>query len=216
MPDPITALKVVGGGLGAGLIGGKHNSPAKDAAEAQERAAQLGIDETARQFNETKASLSPFVNAGTNALNSQLNLLGLNGNDAQGAAYNNIQSSPIFQGIAQQGNDAILANAAATGGLRGGDVQSALAKFQPALLQQFIQQQYGNLSGLSGAGQSAASGAGALGSQSSTNISNLLQNQGRAEAGGIIGKQNEQTALLNSVLSIFGGLNAGQQKPLGF
>ncbi|WP_449405980.1 hypothetical protein [Massilia phosphatilytica] len=37
--------------------------------------------------------------------------------------------APRFQALQQQGNDAILANASATGGLRGGNVQGALGQF---------------------------------------------------------------------------------------
>ena len=83
----------------------------------------------------------------------------------------------------QQGNNAILANASATGGLRGGNTQAALAQFSPQLLSQLIQQQFGNLGGLTSVGQNAAAGVGNAGMQTGNSITNLLQQQGAAQAG---------------------------------
>jgi len=159
---------------------------AKDAAATQAASAQAGIDEQHRQFDALQKLMSPFVNAGMGSLGAQQNLLGLNGNDAQQTAINGIKNSSQFQALQQQGNDAILANASATGGLRGGNVQAALSQFSPALLASLIQQQYSNLGGLTSLGQNAAAGVGNAGMQTGSNVANLLQQQGAATAGGQI------------------------------
>ena len=85
--------------------------------------------------------------------------------------------------MTQQGETAILQNASATGGLRGGNTQAALAQFRPQLLAQLIESQYSKLGGLVSIGQNAASGTGNAGQNSSNQIINALQQQGAASAG---------------------------------
>ena len=113
-------------------------------------------------------------------------MAGLNGGDAQSAAIEAIKNSPQFQALNQQGQEAILANASATGGLRGGNTQAALAQFSPALLSQLISDQYSRLGGLTTLGQNSAAGVGSAGMQTGGAIANLLQQQGAAQAGGVL------------------------------
>ena len=56
--------------------------------------------------------------------------------------------SPMYQSMLQQGEDAILRQASATGGLRSGNVQQALAQNSQNVLNQLVQQQLGGISGL--------------------------------------------------------------------
>jgi hypothetical protein len=111
--------------------------------------------------------------------------------------------------MTQQGENALLQQASATGGLRGGNVQGALAQFRPALLNQLVQQQMTNLGNISQLGQAAASGQAAQGLQTASNISNLLTSQGAAIAGGQIAQgQQMQNTLRNvgGIVGIAGGL----------
>jgi hypothetical protein len=105
---------------------------------------------------------------------------------AQETAFAQIENSPGFQASIQQGENAILQNASATGGLRGGNTQAALAQFRPAMLQQAIDAQYQRLGGLAASGQNSAAMVGQAGQASAGNISNLLNQQGAAVAGGQI------------------------------
>jgi hypothetical protein len=82
---------------------------------------------------------------------------GMTGDQAQATAIDRIANSPILQELTRQGEEAILQNASATGGLRGGNVQGALAQYRPQMLQQEIDKQFARLGGLSGMGQSAIS-----------------------------------------------------------
>lgn len=167
------------------LTGAKQQAEgAERASQTQSKAALAGIDEQRRQFDALQAALSPYMGAGPGALTAQQNMLGLNGQGAQQASIDSIQNGAQFRSLQQQGNEAILANASATGGLRGGNTQAALAQFSPQLLQQLIQQQYQNLGGLTSIGQNAAAGVGNAGMQTGANVSNLLQQQGAALAGG--------------------------------
>ncbi len=174
------------------------------ASNAQQQAAQQGIDESRRQFDSVKELLSPYVNAGTGALNEQQNLIGLNGNDAQNKSISGIANGGQFNSMVQQGENSILQNASATGGLRGGNTQGTLAQFRPQLLSQLINQQYQNLGGIAQNGQNAASNLGNSGLQTGQNVSNLLQQQGAAKAGGYIAEGNTRAGYANAVTSGIG------------
>lgn len=119
--------------------------------------------------------------------------------DQQQAAINALQSSPLYTSLYRNGQQAVLANASATGGLRGGNVQSSLANFGADTLAQVYQQQLANLGGISGNGLSTGGTLGTLGSNSANNISSLLSQNGSASAGGIL----SSTGLLG------GGINSG-------
>lgn len=170
---------------------------ASDAAKGAERAAQTqsdaanrGIEEQRRQFDALVQLMQPYVTGGTEALGAQRNLIGLGGADAQQQAIAGIQGSPQFAALQQQGENSILQNASATGGLRGGNTQAALAQFSPQLLTQLIDQQYQRLGGLSSLGQASAAGQASAGQQMGGNVANLLQQQGAAIAGGQIARGN--------------------------
>jgi len=182
MPDPISAV------VGSAVIGGVTQSrAAKSAAGAQEQSAQAGIDEQGRQFDEMRRLLQPYVDVGQPALTAQQAQLGLLGPEQQQAAINQIAGSPLLQALTQQGEQALLQRASATGGLRGGNLQGALAQFRPAMLQAALDQQYARLGGLTTIGQNAAAGVGAAGMNTGANTAELLGRAGAAQAGGIIG-----------------------------
>lgn len=190
---------------GAGIYSAnKQSGAAKDAANAQTQSSELGIEEQRRQFEQIQQMLAPFVNAGTGALGAQQDLLGTNGAGAQQAAIGGLQASPQYQALAQSGQDAILANASATGGLRGGNVQAALGQFQPQLLAQLIEQQYGRLGGMSSLGQNAAAGVGNAGMQTGNQITQLLGQQGAAQAGAALAQGKAYGQMANSLSSAFG------------
>ena len=149
-----------------------------------------------RAFPTTKASLG--------SLPAQRDLLGLNGPEAQAAALSQIEKSPMFTGLIKQGETGILQNASATGGLRGGNVQGALAQFRPALLNQLIQQQYSNLGGLTSLGQASAAQQAAQGQQTGSNIAGLLGQQGAAVAGGQLAQAGIQSQLVSNLANIAG------------
>lgn len=184
MPDPISAGIATVSSVAKGAIGA---SAAKKAGRAQAQAAQAGIDEQRRANEELRRLLDPYVSAGTPALQAQMAALGLAGPGSQAEFIAEQERSPLFQGLAQQGEEAILQRASATGGLRGGNVQGALAQFRPGLLNQFIQQQYERLGGMVNLGQGAAAGVGRAGIDVASNIGNLLTNQGQARAGSALG-----------------------------
>lgn len=178
------ATAVVAGSVITGYMASSAQSDAaQTAADAQGQASAASIAEQRRQFDAVRELLKPYVDAGSGSLTAQKDLIGLNGNAAQQTAINNLMGSSQFQTVAKQGEDAMLQNASATGGLRGGNIQGALAQFRPQLLNQMIQQQFSNLGGITSLGQNAAAGQGNAGMQSANAISAALNQQGAAQAG---------------------------------
>ena len=214
MPDPVTAL-VVGG---TQVVGGMMQADAaEDAANIQSGAAGQGIAEQRRQFDALQALLKPYTEAGVPALEQQQAFLGLRGPEAQQQAISGLEQSPQFQALQQQGENAILQNASATGGLRGGNVQGALAQFRPQVLNSLIEQQYNRLGGMTSLGQQSAAGVGTAGMQTGTNVANLLGQQGAALAGGELGQAKAFGQILNMPAQFLGmQYGAGGKAGVGF
>ena len=196
--------------VGAGLIGAKMSSnAAKSAANTQSQAADAGIAEQRRQFDAMQQLLAPYQNAGTQALTQQLNLGGMNGAAAQQAAIQQIEQGPQFGAMVEQGEEAILQNASATGGLRGGNTQGALAQFRPQVLNSLIDQQYQRLGGLTTMGQNSAAMVGNAGMQTANNVTNLLGQQGAAQAGGQLASGQAFGNFLGGVGTLGGAIMTG-------
>jgi hypothetical protein len=178
MPNPALAL----GGLGAAAQASSANS----AAGVQAAASQAGIDEQRRQFDTVQKLLEPYVTAGNTGLSAQMGLMGLSGAPAQQQAISAIQAGPEFGALTLAGEQAILSNAAATGGLRGGNTQAALAQFRPQVLSDLINNQLSRFGGIAAMGQNAAAGVGSAAQATGNNVAGLLQQAGAARAGGAL------------------------------
>jgi hypothetical protein len=213
-------------GAGASIIGGMMgkdaaNSAASAAGDAQSYSALKQIEEQRRQYDETKALLAPYVTAGNGAVGAQQDLLGLGGAGAQEQAIYGLAYGPQMSAMVQQGENAMLQNASATGGLRGGNFQETLAQFRPQLLNQMIQQQFSNLGGLTGVGANAAAGQANFGQQSSSNIQAALGQQGAAQAGVAManGRNNAQfwggLGQMGSMMGSGGGGFGSGSLPMG-
>lgn len=169
------------------------------AADATTEAAEMGTAEQRAAREQLQKLLEPYRAAGIPALQEQMNILGLGAPGGQAAAIAQQENNPLFQEIAAQGEDAILQNASATGGLRGGNVQGALAQFRPQMLNQFIEQQYSRLGGIANQGQNSAAGVGAAGMTSANNIAELLGKAGEAKAGAALGTGSAINSTLGQV-----------------
>lgn len=195
----------------ATLVGSLINSDAQrsagnTAADATRDANAAAIAEQQRQFDAVQKLLQPYVSAGTSALGNQLDLAGLNGAEKQSAAIQALQSSPAFTSALKLGENRILANASATGGLRGGNTQAALAQFSPALLAATINDQYSKLGGLTSLGQNAAAGVGNAGMATGSSVAQLLSQTGAANAGAALSGGRADMMLGNGLSSAIGQL----------
>ena len=219
MPDAGSA--VIGGTT---LLGGSMQASAsREAAEIQARAQAESLAEQRRQFDIATQTLQPYVGdemstglrqaaatplglAGSEAAKDLLDLLGITrgfGDSAGGVetrqreAIQRLEQSPMFQEKIRQGEEALLSRASATGGLRGGNIQAALAQFRPQLLSAEIDRRAAQLGGLVGTGSeqalqalqlggAAAARQAASGLQFGQNIGQTLGNIGAAQAQGAL------------------------------
>ena len=224
----LSGIALAGLAVGGATIASSYmqSNAASKAADIQSQAAQAGIaqtgasaqlavDEQRRQFDAVQKLLAPYAAAGTPALQAQQSLLGLQGPEAERAAIERISGGETFKALAGQGEEALLQRASATGGLRGGNIQGALAQFRPQLLSSLIEQQYGRLGGMTSLGQASAAGVGSAGMQTGANIANiygtqgtniarLLGEQGAARAGGEIAQGRAYAAIPQAISSGFG------------
>lgn len=200
------------GSMVTGISGA--NSAKKSSSKGQRRAMRHELN----MFKERQALMQPYINRGYEALGEQAKMLGLGGYEGQQEALNQIQESPIFQGLIQQQENAILQNASATGGLRGGNTQDALMRYRPQLLNQQFLQRFNMLGGITGGGQSAvgsvnqdAAGVAQRTAQGYQNLGNIQANAAMARANAIQGGMNTfgQSMMLGKYMqqrpSSFGG-----------
>lgn len=173
---------------------------AKNASQAQQQATQQGMEEQRRQFDIMQQLMNPYVQAGQQGLSGQQDLLGLNGFSKQQGAIGNIENSPFFKSQYQQAENALLQNAAATGGLRGGNFQEALADNRSNMLFNNVNQQLQNLSGVASNGQSAAAGLGGNAMTFGNNMAQGYQDIGQAQGSYQLAKGQIYTGLYNNAL----------------
>lgn len=187
--------KAIEQGAGAQVAGTRQQEAA---VQQGNEAVQAMLDPYAQQ--RANPALTQYQQSGMTADAQMRAFLGLSGPEAQQQAIAQIESSPAFAAMLQQGENAILQNASATGNLRGGNTQAALAQFRPALLNSLMEQQYAKLAGMQNYGQGASTnllgtGLQATGTHASSR-SNLAQqlaqiygDRAAYQAGGIIGQQ---------------------------
>ena len=199
----------------AGIIVNKRSSDkavdaqvaGSDAALAQADKAQLALT----------TALKPYTEGGNQAFTGMLDMLGMGQAGQQGArdAIIDIEGSPQFQSMTRQGEEAILANASATGGLRGGNTQGALAQFRPQVLNQLLEQKFQRLAGVSQLGQASAAQVGAGAINTGANAGNILVNRGEAIGQGAIAQGNALNQFIGGAGSALTKWQANRQANQG-
>jgi hypothetical protein len=111
--------------------------------------------ELAQRKADAIAGFDPYTSGGAEATNQMRALLGLSGD--YDTAMSKFNESPGQKFLRDRQEKALLRNAAATGGLRGGRTQTALQSQAFDRAQTDYGNYYNRLSGLSGQGQSAQS-----------------------------------------------------------
>lgn len=248
MSAGLSAAAIGGIAAGVGAVGGAAISAmgANAAANTQAGAINNQIGEQNYEFNTVQGLLQPFQQAGTNALpgyqNAQANyagqlakysdivdqlnnLTGANGGTAQQSAVNGLTQLPLYTNSMNLGQQAILANASATGGLRGGNTIATLGYLPGQILSNVMQQQIGNLgtslNGTSGLlqgtgnqisqfgnlinlGENAAARTGQAAMSTGNNITSLMGQGGAIGAGSILAGTNAITGGINGLTGALG------------
>jgi len=178
-------------------------------AQAEEQARIQGATQDTGRLESLQAELQGFgeVPQGTT----------LSAQEQQEQAFAQLQESPGQQFLRRRQEKALLRNAAATGGLGGSNVLTALQQQAVGFGQQDIENQFGRLSTLSGRGQQAATDLGQFGGTSATNIQAGLSRAGGGVAQGVAGSAatkaqgilGQGAALRGGIQQLAGGVAGG-------
>ena len=122
---------------------------------------------TAQQFQ------APYREYGQEAAQRQAALTGALGPEAQQQAFAEYQASPALGFLQEQSERALMRNAAAMGGLGGGNVRQNLTKLTADLYGQDFQNQLNRLGDIATRGYGAAATSAGLGQNLATGIGNL-------------------------------------------
>ena len=178
-------VAVGAGTLVAGVLGSNATT---EAAETQADAARAASQAQLDMYNQTRADLAPYRQAGYGALD-QLQ----SGNAAQIA-----QSDPGYQFRLNEGMKALNANASATGNRLGGAQQKALAQYSQA----YASNEYGNawnrLANLAGIGTSATNSTANAGSNYTNAVSSNLMGAANANAAASMAQANNYGNMINN------------------
>ena len=166
----------------------------KTAADTAAKSSDAAIGLQREALNYLKQSQAPLLEAQQFGLTGLMDYYGGN----QQGLIDQVQSSPFYSSMIDQGEEALLRNAAATGGLRSGGTQQALAQNSQNVLQGLVGQQLGGLGQLAGYQPNTAG------------VANQLNTIGNTTAQGIVAQGQAQQAGLGNMLnlgtSILGGL----------
>jgi hypothetical protein len=198
---------MVAAAVGAVAVAGVASSAmsanqAGKANASQQQAARSQLELAQQQYNTMEDQIQPFLGAGNNGIQGYEDLLGINGNDAQAASINNIKTGAQFQGGMQTANENILANASATGGLRGSNTDNILANTSISTLNGLITQRLAGYGQLMGNGLNAINGSQAASATYQNNANTATQKSADASS-------MYDTALSNSFKSGLGSITQG-------
>jgi hypothetical protein len=101
----------------------------KKAYAAQKKGFENPLTNSGCGSDRRKPIYNPYITAGQQGLGGYGNLVGIGGPEAQQAAIQQLQQSPYYQSLYRRGEEALLQNASATGGIRGGNTARSLADF---------------------------------------------------------------------------------------
>lgn len=203
-------IPAIVGGVGAVAGGAMQAKSARDAASAQERAAMMQQESQERMFNKQLELMAPFREAGYGALEG---LQGLVDPTQRAEMLSGYYNSPEYAQMADQASNSALRGASATGGLRSGSSHAALEQIAPQLGQNFLTNQYNQLTGLANLGSGAASsGVNAAGNYGNA-MSNIYGGLGSAQAGNALAQGNAWSSGLQGLGNAFGqGWGVAQDK----
>lgn len=211
--------------IGGAILG---SNASKKSASIQDAAANRAADNEMAMYNQNRADLAPYREAGTQALGRLADLMGTSGNagaDGYGTltrqfSMADFQKDPGYDFRLGEGMKALERTQAARGGLFSGAAMKAATEYGQNFASNEFDKAYGRyndyqgnlynrLAGLSGTGQSATNTTASLGAQATSNANDYRTSGAAARAAGVVGSANSwQTGLqgLNSDLMSMGGM----------
>ena len=165
---------------GATLIGSSiQSNSAGEAAKSASTAELAGIESQERMFERSLELQEPYREAGYGAVEGLQGMLDPNQRASMLSSY---YAGPEYQAYQQQAEETALRNAAATGNLRAGSTQQALASIAPQLGADYLSNQQNIMTGLGNWGVGAASQGSNQASMLGSNIAQSQQNIGNIQA----------------------------------
>ena len=171
------------------------------------------VEDTLRtDFATAQEFQAPYREYGQEAAQRQAALTGALGPEAQQLAFSEYMQSPALGYLQEQSERALTRNAAALGGLGGGNVRQDLTKLTADLYGQDFQNQFNRLGDIATRGYGAAATSAGLGQNLATGIGNLgatgagYQMQTGRDMSGNIG---QTTVNLANTQAGLGGTQAG-------
>jgi hypothetical protein len=188
------ALPAIGAGasLLGGILGGKG---AKKAANAQVDYLNKGLDLQKSMFDQNRADLAPWREAGGQAIGQGLAML------QPGYDYT---ASPGYQFRLGEGNRAIENSGAAKGMLMSGGTLKDIDRFSQGLAASDFNDQFNREMSVASGGQQAATSTAQLGQNYANSASQLYGNIGQAKASGYAGVNQAAQGTLSNLFSIPG------------
>ena len=159
-------------------------------------------------FQQAAQGVGAYSPAGLQAQGMQSALSGAQGQQAFDNAFIN---SPVQQFLREQGQQSVVNQATALGGLGGGEVQKELTRFGQGLAGTQLQQQIQNLNALSGQGLQAAGQQGQFLSQAGQQQGNLAGMNAQLGTQANIASASNRLNAANNMANLFGqGANITQ------
>lgn len=185
---------IIAGGASilGGILGGKG---AKKAAKAQVQMGREALALQSKMFEEGRADLAPWREAGGQAIGQGLAML------QPGYDYT---ASPGYQFRFNEGQRAVESGGAAKGMLMSGGTLKDLVRFGQGTAAADYNDQFNRVMAVAGGGQQAATSTAGLGQNYANSASGILQGIGQAKASGYAGQNQAIQGTLGNLASIWG------------
>jgi hypothetical protein len=193
----------LGGIVGLGFGASQSSHAIAHATNQQIGGINKAIAEQQGEMAQNRSDFAPYTGFGSAIMGPLGDLLGINGPDKAQAAIAALKASPLFTSLFNTGEEAVLQNASATGGLRGGNTEGALYELGSNTLAQVIQQQIANLFGGAQLGESATGKLVNVNQQGANNISSGYTSIGNALSNKTLGQQEVWNNLGDQIQKLF-------------
>ena len=191
---PAGAIIGAGASVLGGVLGGKG---AKKAAKAEVALGREALALQKQQYEQTRADLAPWRDAGGQAIGQGLAML------QPGYDY---KTSPGYDFRFSEGQRAVESGAASKGMLMSGGTLKDLVRFGDGVASADYGDQFNRMMAVASGGQQAAT-SGAAAAQNYANASSgIMQGIGQAKASGYAGQNQAIQGTLGNLATIFSGM----------
>lgn len=185
-------------GAGASLFG------SSSAANAQSKAAAKQLALQKQMYDQTRTDLAPYRDEGQAASSRYSDLIGLNGPDAQSAAYANFRTDPGYDFAVSEGLKATNYGASPGYSFNSGGRLKALQTRGQGLADQQYSSYLDRYNNVAQRGQAAAAGQAAANQNYATAGSQAYGDAGAAQAGGYVAGADAATGAISNALKLYG------------